>query len=73
MSNFEKITETPEALAAFLSSLPVAASPWEREFHKEFCAECGREDCDGKPCLHQDKRNNPLWWLKQAADKQVSA
>ena len=62
MSNFEKITETPEALGAFLESLTVINSPWEDGFHKAFCGTCGKTDCG--ICPHQDKRNNPLWWLK---------
>lgn len=37
MTNFEKITETPEALGEFLASLPVADGPWDAEFHKAFC------------------------------------
>ena len=62
MSNFEKITETPEAMGAFLESLTVINSPWEDGFHKAFCGTCGKTDCG--ICPHQDKRNNPLWWLK---------
>ena len=34
MSNFEKITASPETLSAFLKSLPTANSPWDEEFHK---------------------------------------
>ena len=52
MTNFEKITETPETLGEFLASLPVADGPWDAEFHKAFCADCERENCDGKRCLH---------------------
>ena len=64
MTNFEKITETPEALGEFLASLPVADGPWDVEFRKAFCAKCERENCDGKRCPHKAERNNPLWWLK---------
>ena len=63
MSNFEKITASPEALGAFLQSLPVADGPWDTEFHKVFCAECNREDCDGEMCKHQNERSNPTCWL----------
>lgn len=63
MTNFEKITASPEALGEFLASLPVATGPWDKEFHRAFCDSCERENCDGKRCPHQDKRNNPLWWL----------
>ncbi len=48
MTNFEKITETPEALGEFLASLPVADGPWDAEFHKAFCDNCKRKNCDGK-------------------------
>ena len=70
MSNFEKITETPEALGAFLESLTVINSPWEDGFHKAFCGTCGKTDCG--ICPHQDKRNNPLWWLTQEAGEKQS-
>lgn len=63
MTNFEKITASPEALGEFLASLTVATGPWDEEFHRVFCNSCKRENCDGKRCPHQDKRNNPLWWL----------
>ncbi len=36
MTNFEKITETPEALGELLASLTVIDSPWEDAFHKAF-------------------------------------
>ncbi|MEY8388832.1 hypothetical protein AALC17_16375 [Oscillospiraceae bacterium 38-13] len=68
MSNFEKITATPEALGAFLASLPVATGPWDESFHEKFCASCEREECDTEHCPHQNERNNPLWWLTQAAE-----
>ena len=68
MNNFEKITASSEALAEFLASLPVTTGPWEKEFQKALCAVCEREDCDGEPCPHQDKRNNPLWWLTKTAE-----
>lgn len=69
MKNFDVITSSPENLGKFLASLPVAVAPWDAEFQKMFCAECGREDCDGKSCIHKDKRNNPLWWLMLEAGK----
>ena len=63
MTNFEKITETPEALGELLAYLTVIDSPWEDAFHKAFCADCKRENCDGKRCPHKAERNNPTWWL----------
>lgn len=60
MTNFEKITASPEALGEFLASLPVSAGPWDDEFHRTFCDGC-TETCD--VCQHKAERNSPLWWL----------
>lgn len=68
MKNFEQIAETPEALGAFLSALPVADGPWDAEFRRVFCTACSAENCDGDNCPHGAARNNPLWWLTQAAE-----
>ena len=64
MTNFEKITASPEVLGEFLASLPVATGPWDKEFHRMFCDSCERENCDEKRCPHNAERGNPLWWLK---------
>ena len=64
MTNFEKITASPEAMGEFLASLPVATGPWDKEFHRMFCDSCERENCDEKRCPHNAERGNPLWWLK---------
>ncbi len=61
MTQFEKITQNPETLAAFLSSLPVIDGPWDKEFQARFCAGCAAENCDD--CPNQRFRNNPGWWL----------
>ena len=68
MTNFEKITETPETLGTFLASLPIASGTWDEAFHRMFCDGCQAEDCDGQDCLHKAERNNPLWWLMQEAE-----
>ena len=70
MSNFEKITESPEALGEFLASLPVANGPWDEEFHRAFCDGCQSENCDAENCPHNAERDNPLWWLNQTAEGQ---
>jgi len=70
MSNFEKITASPEALGKFLSSLPIATGPWDESFHRTFCDGC-KQTCNH--CPHEDKRNNPAWWLKQATEKITDA
>ncbi len=64
MTNFEKITASPETLGEFLGSLPIAAGPWDDRFHREFCDKCDAENCDAENCPHNAERNDPLWWLK---------
>ena len=61
VTQFEKITESPETLAAFLAALPVIDGPWDKEFQARFCAGCAATDCDA--CPHAAERNNPGWWL----------
>lgn len=68
MTNFEKVTASPEALGQFLAALPVATGPWDGAFRKEFCDSCERKNCDEKRCPHQDKRNNPTWWLTMGGE-----
>lgn len=62
-TNFEKITESPETLAAFLGGLPALSGPWDDAFHRAFCDECDAENCDAENCPHRAERDNPLWWL----------
>lgn len=64
-TNFEKITASPEALAAFLSSLPVLSGPWDEAFHHRYCDACSAEECG--ECENK-ALNNPLWWLSLAAE-----
>ena len=71
MTNYDRIAETPEALGAFLASLPIANAPWDDEFHKQFCADCHYLGCDS--CPHEQFRNNPLWWLKRETQKDYEA
>ena len=40
MTQFEKITQSLETLAAFLEDLPVIDGPWDKAFHERFCANC---------------------------------
>lgn len=61
MNNYQQITQTPEALGAFLRSLTVVEGPWNTEFQVRFCAGCQTENCD--TCQHGAVRNNPDWWL----------
>ena len=64
MTQFEKITASPEALGEFLGSLPILQGPWDDLFQSCFCSECHAENCDAENCHHQAERNNPTWWLK---------
>jgi len=66
MTNFEQLTASLEAFAAFLAVIPVANSPWDEAFHRAFCSQCGLENCD--LCPHEAERNNPAWWLAQDAE-----
>lgn len=62
-TNFDRITASPEVLAAFLASLPCLDAPWDTAFHRAFCDNCQTEDCP-KVCPHEAERNSPAWWLK---------
>lgn len=66
MRNFDVFAASPENMGTFLRSLTVANSPWEKEFNKAFCPDCGKTDCT--VCPHEKERNNPLWWLTKAAE-----
>ena len=48
MNNFERITASPEALGAFLASLPLLQGPWDDAFHRTFCDTC-RVDAASAP------------------------
>lgn len=64
MTNFEKITQSPETLDEFLSSLSVPEGPWDKEFQRNYCAGCGRVNCNnGKNCYHKEQQHSPIWWL----------
>lgn len=67
-SNFERLTESPEALAQFLAALPVLSGPWNEAFHREYCDRCPAQDCDAEGCPHETDRDNVLWWLKRAEE-----
>lgn len=49
MTNFEKVTVSPEALGEFLAALSVATGPWDKDFYKAFCEGCGKSDCGACP------------------------
>lgn len=43
MTNFEKLTQSPAGLGAFLRGLPILEGPWDDEFHKLKIYFCGRK------------------------------
>ena len=65
MTNFEKITRSPEALADFLSSIVAVDCEWDHAFARAFCDACQNENCDKGQCPHMAERDNPLWWLRR--------
>lgn len=46
MNVFEKITESPEALASLLRAIPAIETPWDDAFHRLYCSSCAAADCD---------------------------
>ena len=60
MNVFEKITENPETLAAFLGTIPAIETPWDDAFHRLYCSSCSAADCDD---CRRPERDSPLWWL----------
>lgn len=69
MTNFERLTQSPEVLGGFLLSLPVSEELWDAAFQQQYCSGCGKVSCDdGSRCPDEDKRNNPDWWLTLKAE-----
>lgn len=60
MNNYQSITASPEALAAFLGSIPAIETPWDDAFHRLYCSSCAAADCDD---CRRPERDSPLWWL----------
>lgn len=46
MNNFQRITASREALAAFLGTIPAIETPWDDAFHRLYCSSCAAADCD---------------------------
>lgn len=69
MTEFERITQSPDALGGFLKSLPCLEGPWDEAFHRQFCGACLYLNCDA--CPHEEFRNNPAWWLTLEAEREA--
>lgn len=70
MTNFERLTQSPEVLAAWLEKLAAVNTPWEKAFDKAFCAECQNQNCE--QCQEEEYRVNPLWWLGLEAEGTIT-
>ena len=57
MNNYQSITASPEALAAFLGSIPAIETPWDDAFHRLYCSSCAASDCDD---CRRPERDSPL-------------
>ena len=66
MNVFEKITASPESLAALLGSIPAIETPWDKAFHRLYCSSCSAADCDA---CRRPERDSPLWWLGLPAEE----
>lgn len=60
MNVFEKITASPESLAALLGSIPAIETPWDDAFRRLCCSSCAADVCDD---CRRPERDSPLWWL----------
>ena len=68
MTNFEKYTSSPGALEKLLKEVSVRDErPWEVSFRMVFCCNCCLENCP-EVCPHEEKRDNPGWWLGLEAE-----
>lgn len=71
MNVFQKITATPDELAAALERLPIMTGPWDTAFHRAYCDACAAECCDPDAngaggCPHQEIRGRVIrWWLAE--------
>lgn len=64
MTEYQRITESLDTLAAMLERLPVLSGPWDDAFHRAYCDACPLQDCDGENCPHQEIRRRRIrWWL----------
>lgn len=55
MNVFEKVTESPEALASLLRAIPAIETPWDDAFHRLYCSSCAAADCDDCRRPERDK------------------
>ena len=72
MTNFEKITTSPEALAELLGSVASDAGPWDAAFTERYCKACTSKECTDAVCalpeVYKDPRKMAAWWLGLEAD-----
>ena len=68
-TRFERITESLDALAAVLASIPTTDAPWDTAFEQTFCANCSLENC--VDCLHKNV-DRIKWWLGQEKEPEMT-
>lgn len=68
-TRFERITASPDDLAAVLAQIPTTDAPWDTAFERAFCAGCALENCDD--CLHKNV-DRIKWWLGQTARTELT-
>lgn len=62
MTEFEKLTASPQALAAFLRGLSVIEAPWDAAFQKRYCTDAAatKGDAQGAKADQAGKRKPRL-------------
>ena len=64
MNVFEKITESPEAMASLLRAIPAIETPWDDAFHRLYCSSCSAADCDDCRRPERNEKRKPLRRLR---------
>ena len=72
VTNFEKITASPEAMAEALEAMEPIDGPWDAAFTKRYCSVCKAKNCEKSACLApeicKDARTLISWWLGLEAE-----
>lgn len=71
MTNYERLTASPDTLGAFLATLPVTDVPGTRPFKRSSAPDAHKRTVS-QAAPHQDKRNNPAWWLMQETERRAT-
>lgn len=69
MNNFQRITASREALAAFLGTIPAIETPWDDAFHRIYCSSCSAADCDDCRRPERDSPLTEIGYIKGGIDR----